>query len=191
MWHPVREEALVSVSSIYNPPPLLAPLILSVSLVILCRFSKDFSFSFRLPQTLLCLSALSSFIPPSPPPFSLTVCLPLSLLPALSLCSVNLWQTLLPYPSMQPKTAALNSEAKENTSVNTTPKTFPFLFWCLPFNFPHLPPSIDKKTSIQTLSHWSSLLIFPLCFRVATSKAQPNQEGRLLLHWRVYQGWVS
>ena len=188
----MRGEALVSVCSIYNPPPLLAPLVLSVLLVILCRFSKDFSFSFRLPQTLLCLSAV--FLHPSLPPslcLSLAVCLPLSPLPALSLCSVNLWQTLLTYPSMQPKTAGLNSEAKENTSVNTTPKTFPFLFWCLPFNFPHLPPSIDKKTSIQTLSHWSSLLIFPLCFWVATSKAQPNQEGRILLHWRVYQGWVS
>lgn len=203
MWHPVRGEALLSVSSIYKPHhrrrhPSFSLCLCGDSLL---KISSPL-FKNHFCVYPLCLPLSLPSLPSSSLPLS--VCLSLSL-PA-SLCVVLISDRHCSRSQRGTETAAQNSEAKrlkkkENTLVNTTPDiSLFFLIWCLPFNFSHLPPSIDKKTtpSIQRVSSprlsadFSSCFSFFFFFWVATSNAQPNQEGgRISPHWRVYLGWVS
>lgn len=149
MWHPVRGEAMVSVSSIYKPPSR------SLCVDSLLLFLK-ISFTFRLPlfKNHFCVYQLC--LPLSLPPFpsfSLSLSASLSVFP-LSLCVVLISDRHCSRSQRGTETAAQKKKKKENTLVNTTPQTFPFYLFDV-FHLisltSHLP--LTKKTSIQSLSH--------------------------------------
>lgn len=195
MWHPVRGEALVSVSSIYNPHPPAT----SHSLpVFLWWFSAAFfksSFTFRLPlfKNHFCVYLLC--LPLSLPPFflslSLSACLSIS---PLSLCSVNLWQTLLPFSAWNRNSSTkFWGEKRKHIGKHHSSDVSLFVFdvFHLISLTSHLPLT---KTSIQSLSHWAPLLIFLYTFGwqlQKTSLTRREEDGSILLHWHVYLGWAS
>lgn len=172
MWHPVRGEALVSVYSIYNPPRRRHyPWFPSVSLgwfsVAFSKKKKKISFTFKLPlfkkKNHFCVYQLC--LPLSLPFFLVS---PLSLrlsLPALSLCSVNLWQTLLPFPAWNQNSSTeilpkKKRKREKHIGKHHSPDISLFFFFDV-FHLisltSHLPLT---KTSIHYRSHWASLLIF-------------------------------
>lgn len=176
MWHQVRGEALVSVFSIYNPPPPFT--------LYLCRFKKKISFSFRLPlfknHFCVCLLRLSLSIPPYRS-LSSSNCLP-SLSPG-SPCVVLISDRHCSRSQRGTrKTAAQKFWRKKENALGKhhSPRRSPFLFFFFffdVFNFSHLPPSIDKKkTSIHSQSVNLSVDIFMLLGGNFKSTAQ--QGGR-------------
>lgn len=156
MWHPVKGEALVSVASIYNPPPPLStPHSLCVSVDSLLLL-KDF-FHFQTPsfQKPFCVYLLCR--PLSLPSLSLSLLQSVSLaLPLLSLCSFNLWQTLL-RALCGTETAAQNSEEKgKHIGKHHSPEVSVFSFdaFHLISLTSHLPltKSIDSESQSPSLS---------------------------------------
>lgn len=186
MWHPVRGEALVSVSSIYNPPhPPATHHSLCVSLVILCRFFKiSFTFRFPLFKNHFCvyLFCLRLSVPPSLLSLSPSLSACLSLSPR-SLCVVLISDRHCSRSQRGTETAAQNSEEKrKHIGKHHSPDISLLFLDVFHLIFSHLPLSIDKN--IHSESQSLSLSVdFSSCFWVATSNDQPNQEdGRILLH---------
>lgn len=195
MWHPVRGEALLSVSSIYKPHhhrrrhPSFSLCLCGDSLL---KISSPL-FKNHFCVYPLCLPLSLPSLPSSSLPLS--VCLSLSL-PA-SLCVVLISDRHCSRSQRGTETAAQNSEAKrlkkkkENTLVNTTPD-IPLFFLFDVFHLisltSHLPltkkttPSIQRVSSPRLSADFSScfsflFFFFLFFFWVATSNAQPNQEG--------------
>lgn len=75
------------------------------------------------------------------------------------LCSVNLSQTLLPFPTCIWNSSTHFYVKGENMLVNITLQIFPFAFWCLPLFLSHLPLFIDKTQPF-------SISVKPLCWFV-------------------------
>lgn len=169
MWLPVRGAVLIP-CLLYLENKKKTPLSHFLTLPP-CLYGDSLSFNVSLPQRLPLFSKILF-------EFICFVRLPLCF---SSLCSVNLWQTLLPFPACNQNSGAENLRGGVRKHIGKQHFLDIFIspfFWCLPFDSFHLLPFHWLKTNpflpSQSLSKSINFSVFLL---MTTLKADLNREG--------------